>query len=152
MANTGVDIANLQTSWQQFARTYNHRLGGSTFAVAKHVLSALPTPEKNRLTVDNSCGTGAFTVEMQNMFPGMSIRAFDKSPAMINIMRNLIEQHGWQNHVVAAVMDGEHLDFPDNTFDLSVNNFGIFFYPSPVQGACEMYRTLKLGGIAVVTA
>ena len=138
MANSGIDVANLQTSWQQFAHTYDHRLGGSTFAVAEHILAAVASPQKNSLTLDNSCGTGAFTVELQKKFPGTPVRAVDNSPGMINIMHGLIEQHGWQDHVTTEVMDAQHLTFPDDTFDLSVNNFGIFFYPNPVQGAREI--------------
>ena len=48
-------------------------------------------------------------------------------------------------------MSGQDLKFGDSTFDVSVTNFGIFFFPDPVAGASEIRRTLKEGGMAVVT-
>ena len=48
-------------------------------------------------------------------------------------------------------MSGQDLKFDDSTFDASVTNFGIFFFPDPVAGTREIRRTLKEGGMAVVT-
>ncbi|KAL9119363.1 MAG: hypothetical protein Q9187_004081 [Circinaria calcarea] len=48
-------------------------------------------------------------------------------------------------------MDGMSLGYADGTFDASITNFGIFFFPDPVEGAREIYRTLKPGGKATVT-
>ena len=57
-----------------------------------------------------------------------------------------------KNAVVdVQVMDGEDLRYDANTFDASVMNFGIFFFPNPAKGAAEAYRTLKPGGIAIFT-
>lgn len=49
-------------------------------------------------------------------------------------------------------MDATNLKFPDDMFDLSVTSFGIFFFPDPVKGVKEIYRTLKSGGVAFVTS
>lgn len=48
-------------------------------------------------------------------------------------------------------MDGQTLRFADGTFDASVTNFGIFFFPSPSAGVREIRRTLKTGGRAAIT-
>lgn len=48
-------------------------------------------------------------------------------------------------------MDGVDLYYDDETFDASITNFGIFYFSDAVQGAKELYRTLKFGGKAVVT-
>ena len=53
--------------------------------------------------------------------------------------------------VDVEVMDGQELRYPSNFLDVSVTNFGIFFFPDPLLGAKEIYRTLKSGGFAVLT-
>jgi ubiquinone/menaquinone biosynthesis C-methylase UbiE len=59
--------------------------------------------------------------------------------------------NGWASNVSAAVMSGQDLKFGDSTFDASVANFGIFFFPNLMANANEIRRTLKEGGMAVVT-
>ena len=49
------------------------------------------------------------------------------------------------------VMDGQDSRFQDGLFDINVTNLGIFFFPDPVKGTKEIYRTLKPGGKAAVT-
>jgi len=49
-------------------------------------------------------------------------------------------------------MNGQDLKFEELFFDVSVTNYGIFFFLDPVKGAKEIWRTLKKGGTAVVTA
>lgn len=47
--------------------------------------------------------------------------------------------------------NSEALDFKDNTFTHSITNIAIFFTSSAgLDGAKEIYRTLQLGGTAVV--
>lgn len=48
-------------------------------------------------------------------------------------------------------MDSQDLKFPEDKFDVSVTNFGIFFFPDPAKGAKEIWRTLTAGGVASVT-
>jgi len=152
MANTGVDVSNLISSWNNSAHTYERRLGGSTYAVAQHILSLSPPLDGEKLVLDNCCGTGAFTSQLNHeSVSAPQIYAIDKSPGMIEIMQSLITHNGWQGSVKAQSMDSEKLTFPDDIFDLSVTNFGIFFFPDPVQGAKEIFRTLKPGGMAFVT-
>lgn len=151
-----VDASNLNSTWNTAAHTYERRLGGATHAVARTVQSLLPPLDSNSLILDSCCGTGAFTLALLNTAKSQStpvpvIHAVDKSPGMIQIMDALIAQNGWQNTVRATEMDSQNLIFPDNTFDISVTNFGIFFYPDPIQGAKELYRTLKPDGVAYVT-
>ena len=70
---------------------------------------------------------------------------------MIELMRAQIRSKGWERNVSAAVMNSQDLKFGDGTFNASVTNFGIFFFPDPVLGAREIRRTLKEGGTAVFT-
>ena len=103
------------------------------------------------MVLDNACGTGVFTGELLKLCPHAQIHAVDGSSAMVDIMYSLIQDKKWSEQVQAAVMDGQDLGFPDDIFDISVTNFGIFFLPDPSKGPREILRTLKSSGVAVVT-
>ena len=70
---------------------------------------------------------------------------------MIDITRSVIQQKEWQDRIEADVMDGQDLRSEEDMFDTSVTNMGIFYFPDPIRGAREIYRTLKPGGRAAVT-
>ena len=48
-------------------------------------------------------------------------------------------------------MDAQSLSFPDNEFHASVTSIAIFTLPDPIKGARELHRTLKPGGVAILT-
>lgn len=43
-------------------------------------------------------------------------------------------------------MDAEELQFADDTFDVVLCGFAVFFFPNMVRGMREMYRVLRPGG------
>ncbi|KAG7006626.1 hypothetical protein G7Y79_00013g033980 [Physcia stellaris] len=54
-------------------------------------------------------------------------------------------------HISATLMSGEHLSFPSCTFSASLTNFAIFMMSPPSRAASEIHRTLKPGGVAIVS-
>ncbi|KFY13340.1 hypothetical protein V491_06426 [Pseudogymnoascus sp. VKM F-3775] len=55
-------------------------------------------------------------------------------------------------YVDCKELDSQDLSLvPDNYFTHSINNFSIFTFVRPADAICETYRTLRLGGLAVVT-
>ncbi len=144
--------SNLASSFNTSASTYERRIGRTTRAVATHIathiLTELPT---SAVILDNACGTGAVTAALLALEPYAKIHAADASPGMIDIMHSQIKDKGWDKNVHAEVMDGTDLRFGDETFNASVTNFGVFFFPDPVKGVTELRRTLKEGGMAVIT-
>ena len=153
------EASRLTTSFNTFAHTYERRAGGATRAVAAHIVSQLPLNDNNGSSpprvLDNACGTAAVTGEILKVHPvgkAMKIDAVDGSAGMVEIVKEVINERDWAGRVEARVMDGQDLSaFEDARFDISVTNFGIFFFPDPEMGAREIYRTLKPGGTAVVT-
>lgn len=93
--------------------------------------------------LDNVCGTAAVTDEVLKRFPSAMNYAVDSSLGMTDIAKSTIEGKGWTGRVETGVMDGQKLTFGEEMFDISVTNFGIFFFPDPESGAREVRRTLK---------
>src|SRR5690606_8037008 len=118
-------------------------------------LSTLSSPDAHLL--DNACGPGIVTEEIAKRcatkgaaFPTVS--AVDAAQKMVDLGRKRFEGTEHAAKVTFQQMPGEELDFPDGTFSHSVTNLGILFFADGDAGAREIYRTLKPGGVAVVTS
>ena len=132
---------------------YEHRVGHACRAVAKHIPPLLHGLPSSPVVHDNACGTGAVTEQLLKAIPATKIYATDAIPGMVMAMKSIVAVDPALQAAVAEVeiMNGEELTYPDDTFDASVMNFGIFFFPNSVLGAQQIHRTLKPGGIAVFT-
>ncbi|KAM3077362.1 hypothetical protein ACMFMG_006712 [Clarireedia jacksonii] len=147
------EIASFANSFNTHAATYSQRTGGATQRVIDHIIPLLAGHIPDHPTVlDNACGPGFATAAILNAYPGSHVYTTDAAPGMISILGEVVKANGWNDKVEMAVMDGMDLQFPDEKFDISITNFGIFFFPDPNKGAREIYRTLKHGGRAVVTS
>lgn len=72
-----------------------------------------------------------------------SVIGIDISTGMIEKARK--KAKGMKN-ITLLVMDAEHLDFPDNSFDYVVTTFVLCSVPDPVTALEEMRRVLKPSG------
>jgi ubiquinone/menaquinone biosynthesis C-methylase UbiE len=52
----------------------------------------------------------------------------------------------------ARVMDGEHLDLPDASFDAALSRLGLIYFPDRKQALLEIRRILKPGGRVVLAS
>lgn len=135
--------------FNQLAATYETSTGGCTRELARHVLGLAPALTAESTVLDNACGTGPVTDEILNHLQAKPVlHVVDVAPNMVDIARERFKEYP---NVHCAIMPGEKLDFPDDTFDLSVTNLGIMFFSEPAAGAREIFRTLKPGGTALVT-
>ncbi|CAF9940769.1 MAG: hypothetical protein HETSPECPRED_002633 [Heterodermia speciosa] len=152
MTNTSTAREGLEAFMAVIA-CYEHRVGHACRAVANHVPALLTDLPQSPIILDNACGTGAVTDELLRALPSAKFYAADVVPPMVQVMKaNVAASVTMQNSVVAVdIMDGQALQYQSNFFDVSVTNFGIFFFPDPILGAKEIYRTLKPGGFGVVT-
>jgi len=75
--------------------------------------------------------------------PGCLIIGIDNSEGMLKKARKKAEG---MNNVTLLLMDAEHLEFPDNTFDYVVTTFVLCSIPDPVKALKEMRRVLKPSG------
>lgn len=139
------------TSDDQKTRTYETSGGLVTSKFASHNLSlVLPLPQ-NAIVHDNACGSGIVSsLLLTHGNPqNITIHATDIDTSFLAALSSKAEKNGWPVHVSNQKMQA--LSFEDNFFDVSVMNLAIFFSPnSGLDGAKEIYRTLKPGGVAVV--
>ena len=74
---------------------------------------------------------------------GAQVTGIDNSAGMLEIAR---EKAGGMQNITLLLMDAEHLEFPDNSFDYVVTTFVLCTIPDPVQALKEMRRVLKPSG------
>jgi SAM-dependent methyltransferase len=142
------------TATQHFNKTadkYEATTGGGTRELAQHAISFIadlkPLTSESKI-LDNACGTGIVTDIILKSGIQPEIHAIDVAENMVSIARDRVSSHP---NVHAAVMTGEELSFPDNTFTHSITNLGLMYFTDADKGAREIARTLHPDGVAVVT-
>lgn len=74
---------------------------------------------------------------------GTQVTGIDNSKGMLDKAR---EKARRMKKVNLLLMDAEHMEFPDNTFDYVVTTFVLCSIPDPVKALKEMRRVLKPSG------
>lgn len=95
------------------------------------------------------CGAGHLTVELVRR--GLTVRALDASPAMVQSTTELLSERGLDGGVTVQVADAHALPFEDASFELVVAVGVIPWLHSPGAAVAEMARVLTPGGRLVVT-
>ncbi len=72
-----------------------------------------------------------------------SVMAIDNSEGMLEKAR---EKGKGMKNVTLLLMDAEHLEFPDNSFDYVITTFVLCSIPDPIKALREMKRVLKPEG------
>jgi ubiquinone/menaquinone biosynthesis C-methylase UbiE len=99
--------------------------------------------------LDVACGPGTLSLLIRDR--AAEIDAVDFSPGMLACFNREIAGRGIAN-ITTHLMDGQALDFGDDTFDFGFSIFGLMFFPDRLKGFRELHRTLKPGGRAAVTS
>ncbi|KAK3487559.1 S-adenosyl-L-methionine-dependent methyltransferase [Neurospora hispaniola] len=133
------------------ADNYEATTGGAPRELAQHAISLIaglkPLTSESKI-LDNACGTGIVTDIIIQSGIQPEIHAVDCAENMVSIARGRFSSHP---NVHPAVMTGEELAFPDDTFTHSITNLGLMFFTDADKGAKEIARTLHPDGVAVVT-
>lgn len=98
-----------------------------------------------RRVLEYGCGLGALSIVLARS--GAWVTAFDLSSASVDVARRRAEREGVADRIEFIVAPGEHLPFPDASFDLAVGK-AVLHHLDPVAGAAELDRVLKPGGRA----
>ena len=132
--------------------TYETTGGLVTAQFAQHNLSLIDPIDDEAIIHDNACGSGTVSrllLESPNTPKDITIKATDIDSPFLSALQYAAKQNAWPIDV--SNQKSEDLDFADNTFTHSITNIAIFFTSSAgLDGAKEIYRTLRPGGTAVV--
>ncbi|MHA4809522.1 class I SAM-dependent methyltransferase [Flavitalea flava] len=95
-----------------------------------------------------ACGTGRLTKHLREKYPAPTgFIATDINPDMLELAKKKLND----TSITFQLADAQQLPFPDQSFDLIANQFGLMFFPDKQGGVNEAFRVLKPGGHFVFT-
>ena len=121
---------------------------GAVFEHGRHAAIAAAERIGGRI-LEVGVGTG---LSLPYYSADVSLCGVDISEPMLRKARQRVDELGLKNVEALAVMDAEHLDFPDNAFDVVVAQYVITTVPSPEATLDEFARVLKPGGEIVLVS
>lgn len=129
--------------------------GNGPLQIAKAAISHLPTVTPRSVIHDNGCGDGNVTrvILSSRLRVGWPARihATDIDDESLQYLDDDARQSGWP--VTTGLVPAQELGYPDKSFTHSIMNCVLYrLSDADAITACQqMYRTLKPGGVAVVT-
>ncbi len=132
--------------WGDIASAYGDAFEKLTSQFADNVITRL-APKIGESVLDVAAGTGSFSLAAARL--GANVLATDFAEGMVDHIQGRIDEELIHN-VRTRVMDGQALDVPDGSYDISVSIVGLIFFPDIDKGFAELKRVLKPGGRCAV--
>jgi ubiquinone/menaquinone biosynthesis C-methylase UbiE len=127
---------------------YTDELPNVMLPFARHAL-ALAELAPGAELLDVATGPGTLALEAA---PHVKrVDAVDFSPAMLEQLERRRRELRIEN-VHPHRADGQALPFREQSFDAAFSMFGLMFFPERDKGFSELHRTLRPGGLAVVSS
>ncbi len=133
--------------WDSAAAAYDRSVRRLLGPYGEEALELLDLGSGERL-LEVAAGPGTITLAAART--GASVTATDFAPHMVERLRANLNAGG-VGGVTTAVMDGQALDLPDDSFDALCCAFGLMFFPDKAKGCAEAARVLAPGGRAAYT-
>ncbi len=135
----------VQSAYNEIADQYDKKtwFDQHILGVARLRKNLLAKATGNILEV--ACGTGS---NLPFYPAGSDITAVDLSPNMLEVARKNTIQYGVNANL--AVMDAEHLEFPDQSFDTVVSMLSTCTFPNPVKALQEIKRVCRPNGLILL--
>lgn len=138
-----------------YSSNYERMSGNCTRILAAQMVSTIfPPITSSSYILDNACGPGIVSEQIKLLHADARILAADIAPGMIEEVQQSMKTNGWET-METQILDVRDLSsLNDETFTHIITNLGL-----PVPGDLdsspkivnEMFRVLKIGGVALVS-
>lgn len=99
--------------------------------------------------LDVGCGPAVYTPDLTRQ--GFEVWGVDLAPDVVNRAMEIMSHSRYADKAHFRCGDIEHIEFPDETFDVVIV-MGLFDYlPSDEAALTEVHRVLKPGGVAFIS-
>ena len=140
-----LDAFTVKKAYARWAPVYD-LVFGPVFAVGRR--AAIHATERlGGRILEVGVGTG---ISLPAYSPRSRIVGIDLSEAMLRKARDRVRERRLANVERLDVMDAEHLDFPDASFDVVVAHYVVSTVPNPEVALDEFARVLRPGGQIVI--
>lgn len=141
-------IEDIRTGWDRIAPGFDRHDTPHNMKLGEQALDLMEVGKGSHF-LDVGAGTGALTLPAARR--GARVTAIDIAPRMIELLCARAKDDGLDN-VEGRVMDGNELDLPPDTFDVSASINGVSLFPDMDGGLAEMVRVTRPGGQVGVVA
>ncbi len=144
---TDIELESVANAYDRWAPIYDLTFG-AVFRRGRSASIAAAERIGGRI-LEVGVGTG---ISLPEYSAKNTIFGVDISESMLRKARKRVTELGLRNVEGLAVMDAEHLDFPDASFDVIVAQYVITAVPNPEATLDEFVRVLKPGGEIVLVS
>ncbi len=138
-------VGKLQNAYDEIADQYEKKIWFDQHILGVARLRKKLLSKATGKILEVACGTGLNIP----VFPkGSDITAVDLSPNMLAIAHENAIKYGLNANL--AVMDAEHLEFADGSFDTVVSTLSTCTFPDPVKALQEMKRVCRPNGLILL--
>jgi phosphatidylethanolamine/phosphatidyl-N-methylethanolamine N-methyltransferase len=142
-----LDKETVAKAYGRWAPVYD-AVFGAVFEQGRHAAIAAAERVGGRL-LEVGVGTG---LSLPYYSSDLHIYGIDISEPMLRKARQRVAEYGLDNVEALAVMDAEHLEFPDASFDVIVAQYVITTVPHPEATLDEFARVLRPGGEIILVS
>jgi len=141
-----MDLQDTIRTYRLFSGSYDF-VFGPVFHPGRKAAVRIANDRPGQRILEVGVGTG---LSLPYFRPDSQVTGVDVSAEMLAKARQRVEQQQLRHVAGLHVMDAEHLDFADSSFDAVLALYVASVVPSPARFAAEMRRVCIPGGTIVV--
>jgi phosphatidylethanolamine/phosphatidyl-N-methylethanolamine N-methyltransferase len=141
-----MDLQDTIRTYRLFSGSYDF-VFGPVFHPGRKAAVRIANDRPGQRLLEVGVGTG---LSLPYFRPDARVVGIDISAEMLEKAKRRVERQRLGQVVGLYVMDAEHLDFPDNSFDAVLALYVASVVPSPKRFAAEMRRVCVPGGTIVL--
>jgi phosphatidylethanolamine/phosphatidyl-N-methylethanolamine N-methyltransferase len=147
VSHSELDKEMVTKAYARWAPVYD-LVFGAVFEHGRHAAIAAAERIGGRI-LEVGVGTG---ISLPCYSPEVRLSGVDISEPMLRKAQQRVAELGLKNVETLAVMDAEHLEFPDASFDVVVAQYVVTTVPNPEATLDEFARVLKPGGEIILVS